>query len=187
MYLLDYLDGDAVLKIGALFTWERKGANEFITALSSYLSLFELHYIMIECEDLTWGISSLWCSELPPVATWFSSKLTPVAMWTSFGSKTPPVATWFGSRLLMIAPELESLETWPELAMCSMGWSGFAVWTIRSLKVEVGVKRWSEVWSDGELITTVAGGRKGWATLKNVHQIWLRIKKTVEKAAKCLM
>ena len=45
MYLLDYLDGDAVLKIGAPFTWERKGANE--SALSSYLSLFELHYNMI--------------------------------------------------------------------------------------------------------------------------------------------
>ena len=185
MYMLDYFDGDAVLKIGAPFTWERNGANEFITALASHLSLFELHYIMIECEDLTWGISSLWCSELPPVATWFSSKLTPVAMWTSFGSKTPPVATWFGSRLLMIAPELESLETWPELAMCSMGWSGFAAWTIGLLEVEVGVKRWSEEWSDGELITTVAGGRKGWATLNNVQQVW--IKKTVEKGAKCLM
>ena len=79
------------------------------------------------------------------MATWFSSKLTPVAMWTSFGSKTPPVATWFGSRLLMIAPELESLETtWPELAMCSMGWSGLAAWTIGLLEVEVGVKRWFE-------------------------------------------
>ena len=99
------------------------------------------------------------------MATWFSSKLTPVAMWISFGSKTPPVATWFGSRLLMIAPELESLETtWPELAMCRMGWSGLAAWTIGLLEVEVEVKRWSVEWSDGELITTVAGGRKGWAT-----------------------
>ena len=98
------------------------------------------------------------------MATWFSSKLTPVATWISFGSKTPPVATWFGSRLLMIAPELESLETWPELTMCSMGWSGLAAWTIGLLEVEVEVKRWSVEWSDGELITTVAGGRKGWAT-----------------------
>ena len=45
MYMLDYFDGDAVLKIGAPFTWERNGANEFITALASHLSLFELHYI----------------------------------------------------------------------------------------------------------------------------------------------
>ena len=69
----------------------------------------------------------------------------------------------------MIAPELESLETtWPELAMCSMGWSGFAAWTIGLLEVEVGVTWWSEESKDGELITTVAGGRKGWATLNNV-------------------
>ena len=105
------------------------------------------------------------------MATWFSSKLTLVAMWISFGSKTPPVATWFGSRLLMIAPELESLETWPELAMCRMRWSGFTAWTIGLLEVEVEVKRWFEEWSDGELITTVAGGRKGWATLNNVQQV----------------